>query len=139
MPDRIERELHVKAAVERVWQVITQPEYVRRWLGDKAEIDLRPGGAALFGWNEYGDGHAVVERVEPPRVFAFRWARDPGVPMGPDTVSTLVEFTLSPDGDGTLVRLVESGFADEAHRDDHSGGWDAELADLAALLEAEPA
>ena len=136
MDDRIERELELRAPIERVWQVITDPAYVARWFGGKAEIDLRPGGAALFGWPEHGMGdyHAVVERVEPPRVFAFRWVHDAGVPVGAAAVSTVVEFTLAPAGGGTRLRLVESGFADETHRKENSEGWDAELADLVALL-----
>ena len=135
MEDRIERELRVKAPVERVWQVLTDPAYVARWFGDTAEIDLRPGGRAVFGWKEHGDGHAVVERVEPPREFAFRWAREAGVAVE-DGESTLVEFSLSPVDGGTLLRLVESGFGDEAHLKENSGGWDAELAELVAFAES---
>lgn len=135
MTDVIERELHVDAPIERVWQVLTDPAYVARWFGDRAEIDLRPGGAAVFGWSAYGDGHAVVERVEPPTLFAFRWMREHDVPFDPDGVQTLVEFSLTPDGGGTRLRLVESGFVQDEHRQENSGGWDAELADLVALLE----
>ncbi len=47
MDDRIEREIHLRAPVERVWQVITEPRYVAQWFGQKAEIDLRPGGRPL--------------------------------------------------------------------------------------------
>jgi uncharacterized protein YndB with AHSA1/START domain len=45
--------------------------------------------------------------------------------------ATLVEFTLTPEGDGTRVRVVESGFAstdavkvDQArHAEANSQGW----------------
>ena len=136
MEDRIERELDLAAPIERVWQVITDPAYVARWFGGRAEIDLRPGGAAVFGWPEegMGDFHAVVERVEPPRVFAFRWMHDAGVPVGAAAVSTVVELSLEATGGGTRLRLVESGFADDTHRKENGEGWDAELADLATLL-----
>lgn len=133
--DRIEKEIVVEAPVERVWQVITDPAYVTQWFGDRAEIDLRPGGRAMFGWTEYGNGAAVVERVEPPREFAFRWAREHDIPFE-EATNTLVEFSLSPVDGGTLLRLVESGFADETHLKENTGGWDAELADLARFLES---
>ena len=136
MDDRIERELRIEAPIERVWQVVTDPAYVARWFGDKAEIDLRPGGAAMFGWSGHGDGHAVVERVEPPREFAFRWAREHDVPFEQAATTTLVEFSLTPERGGTRLRLVESGFADETHHKENSAGWDAELADLVGLLAA---
>ena len=136
MEDRIERELELRAPIERVWQVITDPAYAAPWFGGRAEFDLRVGGAAVFGWPEegMGDFHGVVERVEPPREFAFRWMHDAGVPVGAAAVSTLVEFSLSPAGDGTRLRLVESGSTDETHRKENAQGWDAELADLVALL-----
>lgn len=136
MEDRIERELHLAAPVERVWRVITEPEYVRQWLGSRVEIDLRPGGAANFGWPEegYANGWARVERVDPPHVFAFRWMREADVPFDPEGPGTLVEFTLTEDAAGTRLRLVESGFTEAAHRKDNEGGWDAELADLVAFL-----
>jgi uncharacterized protein YndB with AHSA1/START domain len=134
--DRIERELRIKAPIERVWTVLTDPAYVARWFGSKAEIDLRPGGAAMFGWDDHGDGHAVVERVEPPREFAFRWAREHDVPFEQAPTTTLVEFSLSPADGGTLLRLVESGFADETHHKENSGGWDAELAELVTFAES---
>ncbi len=45
MEDSIEREVMIKASVDRVWEVITTPEYINKWLWDFAEIDLRIGGA----------------------------------------------------------------------------------------------
>lgn len=56
-------------------------------------------------------------------------------PNDPAGVSTLVEFSLAPDGEGTRLRLVESGFTDDKHRAQNSGGWDSELADLVAFVE----
>ena len=75
VPEQIEREVVITAPIERVWATITQPEHVGTWFGDAgAEIDLRPGGAILIHWADYGTGYGIVERVEPPRVFAFRGA-----------------------------------------------------------------
>jgi hypothetical protein len=47
VPDRTERETVINAPVERVWDLITEPEHVGRWFGDAgAEIDppRRPRG-----------------------------------------------------------------------------------------------
>ena len=74
--DRIEREIIVEAAQERVWAVLTEAGHVAKWFGDSARVDLTPGGQAAFGWTEYGGTHyAVIERVEPPGFFSYRWAR----------------------------------------------------------------
>jgi uncharacterized protein YndB with AHSA1/START domain len=141
-PDLIERETTIAAPVERVWALITEGEHVGRWFGDAgAEIDLRPGGAMLLRWSEYGEVRARVEDVEPPHRFAYRWAARnaaPGEELGEGN-STRVEFTLAADGDRTRLRVVETGFAslavDEAARaenhEDNTGGWKAELGELA--------
>jgi uncharacterized protein YndB with AHSA1/START domain len=48
-----------------------------------------------------------------PRCFAFRYFAE-----------TLVEITLTPDGNGgTDLALTEIGFADEAHRTENYAGW----------------
>ena len=81
--------------------------------------------------------NAVVERVDPPRVFAYRWARPVGAEVKPDN-STLVEFTLVPDGKGTRLRVVESGFRDLDLSDEERAkyaagnveGWKQELDEL---------
>ncbi|HEX2080069.1 MAG TPA: SRPBCC family protein [Longimicrobium sp.] len=109
-PEQIEREVMIAAPIERVWAVITQPEHVGTWFGDAgAEIDLRPGGAIIIHWREHGTGYGIVERVEPPHVFAWRGALLGHTEVRPGN-STLVEFTLTAEGDQTRLRVVESGF-----------------------------
>jgi uncharacterized protein YndB with AHSA1/START domain len=142
IPERIEREVVIAASVERVWATITQPEHVGSWFGDAgAEIDLRPGGAIIIRWTDYGTGYGIVERVEPPRVFAWRGALIGHTEVRADN-STLVEFTLTAEGDGTRLRVVESGFhalaipADEALKQAEGNveGWRVKMDELAAYV-----
>ena len=135
--DRIEQEIVIDAPPEVVWELVTDPQHVGAWFGDAAEIDLRPGGDAAFTWDGDGTFLARVERVEPPRFFSFRWARPKGTPPAEGN-STLVEFSLSAEGKGTRLRVVESGFdalaepADEKakHFADNTQGWNVELGHL---------
>src|SRR5262245_25918195 len=94
-PDRIERAVTIAAPIERVWQLITRPEHIGTWFGDAgAELDLRPGGALTVRWDGGHVVHGVVEAVEPPTRFAYRWLlTDTPQPPTPGN-STLVEFTL---------------------------------------------
>lgn len=144
--DRIEREVTIEAPIERVWTLITEPEHVGVWFGDAgADIDLRPGGEIQFRWHEHGDSLGTVVAVEPPRRFAYRWVSLPSArgQAPTDANTTLVEFTLEPAGQGTLVRVVESGFdaldcsVDErtAALAGNTRGWGAELGDLVAYAE----
>jgi uncharacterized protein YndB with AHSA1/START domain len=132
-PDRIEREITIAAPVERVWSVLTEPEHISGWFAERgAEIDLRPGGALILHWNEWPTTTARVEVVEPPRRFAYRWTAHHAAAEEPKKGnSTLVEFTLTPEGDGTRLQVVETGFASLAtseeqireNYDDNVGGW----------------
>jgi uncharacterized protein YndB with AHSA1/START domain len=142
VPDRIERDIMISAPIERVWAVITESDHVGRWFGDAgAKIDLHPGGAFSCSWGEHGTVLGVVVKVEPPKFFSYRWARPLGATVQPGN-STLVEFSLTPEGDGTRLKVVESGFrdldlSDEArakYADENREGWGQELAELASYV-----
>jgi uncharacterized protein YndB with AHSA1/START domain len=138
-PDRIERTVALPRAPREVWLALTTADGLSAWFGEQASIDLRPGGAATM---TFAGGMTVdmrVERVEEPTVFAYTW-RLPDLPKD-DPRRTHVEFTLEPDGDGTVLRVVETGFAQlpvDTRRDTydaHSAGWSRELAELTAHID----
>jgi uncharacterized protein YndB with AHSA1/START domain len=137
VPERIEQEIVIDAPLDVVWAVVTEPEHVGTWFSDSAEIDLRPGGEASLTWEKHGTARAWVEKVEPPHSFSFRWAR----PVGQEPRkgnSTLVEFTLSAEGESTRLRVVESGFRElegsedeqAKYAEENTQGWDFELGEL---------
>ena len=115
----------------RVWEIVTTPEHMGRWFGDAGAEQA--GDVITMRWEEHGTAELRVVRSEAPRVFAYRW--DANVP---DIGDTLVEFTLTPEGDGTRLRVVESGWASlatsaserERLREGNVGGWEHELGDL---------
>jgi uncharacterized protein YndB with AHSA1/START domain len=130
---QIERQILIAAPIEVVWAVVTEPEHVSGWFSDSVELDLRPGGALVLGWDGRGSVQGRVERVEPPRFFSFRWA----VARGAEPW-TLVEFSLAAEGDATRLTVVETGFDElvgpdeekQGHFDGHSRGWEIELGHL---------
>ena len=139
--DKIERDVLIDAPVERVWALITQAEHLGTWFGDAgADIDLREGGDLELRWKEHGISRGRIERVEEPTAFAFRWApfKNPGGAEPVNGNSTLVEFTLVTEGDGTRLRVAETGFAsldtspDQQARnhEGNSRGWSLELGEL---------
>lgn len=141
--DRIERETLIAAPLERVWSLVTQPGF---WVAEEADLpgtEAREGESMVATNAQYGDFPVRVERVEPPTYVAYRWASAfPGQELRADN-STLVEFTLTPEGDKTRLRVVESGFAalaasEELRRralEDNSGGWPQVLDALRARAE----
>jgi uncharacterized protein YndB with AHSA1/START domain len=146
VPEQIERETLIAAPVERVWALLTEAEHLGRWFGDTgAEIDLRPGGAFSLSWEQHGTVRGRVVDVEPNQRFSYRWItvgdREHADPV--EGNSTLVEFTLRAEGDGTRLRVVESGFASldaeaaqQSQRyEDNRRGWGIKVGDLAEYAE----
>jgi uncharacterized protein YndB with AHSA1/START domain len=144
VPERLEREVVIEAPQEVVWSVITEPEHINRWFGDMAEIELQPGGRLFLRWEDHDHTvHGWVEKVEPPHFLAFRWRNGgPGAELPADD-STLVEFSLSAAGEGTRLKVVETGFRElsvpedekEEHAEGHRRGWVVELDELRAYAE----
>ena len=139
-PDRIERTMELSHTPEKVWAALTTAEGLGTWFGNRATVDLRPGGAARMTWTDGPTVDLRVERVDVPTVFGFTW-HIYGLPDD-DPRRTYVEFTLTPVDAGTRLTVVESGFAqlpDDAHAkafDGNTQGWASELGELVAYLDA---
>ena len=138
----IERELHIDASPEVVFDVISRPEHIREWWSAETEIEPVSGSTGTLTWPDEGSGKAVpitVIEAEPPRRFSFRWTQPAGEQPTPSN-SLLVTFELSPSDAGTVLRMTETGFReqgwdlallDEQYRA-HIDGWDFYLPRLAA-------
>jgi uncharacterized protein YndB with AHSA1/START domain len=141
---QIEREVVIDAPVEVVWRTITEPEQIRLWFADRVELELEPGGSGLMGFEDRALP-LVVEAVEPPTRFSFRWNQPAGEEPAAGN-STLVEFTLVGEGERTRLRVVESGLellawpvADKQHfADEHRGGWAMYMGRLTRLVAQRP-
>src|SRR6476659_299334 len=126
-PDRIERSVELAHPPAKVWAALTTSDGLSAWFGDKADIELRAGGAAQMTFRSGVTVDMRVERVEEPTVFAFTWQL-PDLPED-DPRRTYVEFTLEAVGAGTRLRVVETGFAQlpDDSRDktytSHAEGW----------------
>src|SRR5690242_14677831 len=143
----IEREIHVQASPEIVYQVVSTPEHLAAWWPDEVELDPVPGGTGVISFGDKGSDDeqsspVTVVEADPPRRFSFRWVYDDrGTATA--TNSLLVTFDLVPEGAGTLLRFSESGFRErgweaavleEAYRE-HAAGWDHFLPRLVAYVD----
>ncbi|GIG58242.1 hypothetical protein Lfu02_26140 [Longispora fulva] len=109
--DMIERDTLIDASVERVWSLVSAPGF---WVADPESIKGTTAveGESMVAKNpDHGEFPVRVVKVEPQSYVAYRWApASPGQELTEGN-STLVEFTLSPEGDKTRLTVVESGFA----------------------------
>lgn len=149
----IERVVYIDASPEIVFEVVSSPDHLKRWWPDDARYESTPGAAGeiVFGDREAGGtvvGFAVVD-ASPPRTFSFRWTHPIGQPAVQGN-SLLVTFDLTPSGEGTLLKMTETGFREmgweaavlEQQYQEHLTGWDFFLPRLApyvaTLQEVQP-
>src|SRR5439155_8912317 len=126
----IEHEIRVAASPETVFAYFTDPAKMVRWMGSDATLDPRPGGVCRI--NPSGQAVMLGEflEVEPPRrVFTWGWEREM---FATSPQSTLVEVSLTPDGDGTIVRLAHRRLQAAAVVF-HRAGWEHYLPRLALV------
>ena len=116
--DRIERKILLKAPRSRVWRTLTDAEEFGDWFGVALKGKTFAAGKRVQGQVTHpGYEHLVfdivIERMEPERLFSWRWLDTAAVERGADfsnEPSLLVEFELRDAEGGTLVSVVESGF-----------------------------
>ncbi len=153
VPDTIERKRELPHPIARVWRARTEPAEIGAWFGEQVELELRPGGRMVQHFRDPSRpelglmrSQQVITEVDPPRRLAWAWQpydapELEGRPVleGPHTIVT---FTLEPVARGTLLTVVESGFAGlpadrgaQAQKE-NQGGWDHELGELRAYLAA---
>lgn len=148
--DRIEKRIELKAPVSRVWRALTDHREFGLWFRVKLDGPFVPGQVSR-GWITYpGYEHlkweAVVQKMEPERLFSFTWhpyAVDPKVDYSKEP-PTLVEFRLEKTAAGTLLTVTESGFdkipagrRPEAFRM-NEGGWTAQIKNIESHVTQNP-
>jgi uncharacterized protein YndB with AHSA1/START domain len=154
VPDSIEREILIAAPLDVVWPLVSEPGW---WIneGEIRQHTIEPAGDRLWKVTDIKHGEWLIEVVDrtEQRSISFRWHVDERAgadatddvghgDQADDALRTLVRFTLDPVPDGTVVRVVESGFAagivDAKRRsiyDDNSEGWTVELTAAKTYLE----
>jgi uncharacterized protein YndB with AHSA1/START domain len=150
MNDRIEKHIDLKAPVSRVWRALTDHGEFGQWFRVKLEGPFVPGqtarGQVMHPGYEHVVWEAVVQKMEPERLFSFTWrpyAVDPKTDYSKET-PTLVEFRLEKVAGGTLLRLTESGFGKiPAHRRIEAlrmndGGWTEQMKNIERHVAEKP-
>jgi uncharacterized protein YndB with AHSA1/START domain len=128
----LEKELFINATPERVFQALTEKADLERWFVQKAEVDLRPGGAIRLEWAPDAVEIGKILVLEPPHRVSYSWeALEPS--------ATTITFELTAENDGTRLHLIHTGIGEGEDRDTYytsvNSGWSVHLNNLAAWLE----
>jgi uncharacterized protein YndB with AHSA1/START domain len=134
--DSVVSEIDIAAPADRVFKALTDASELKEWFTDAQspvktwEMDPRIDGAYRYttekaaivvnGVSEF-ECHGHIVEYDPPRVLAYTWFAnwhdDP-------TRRTVVRWELTPEGNGTHVKVTHSGLTHlPIARKDYSGGW----------------
>jgi uncharacterized protein YndB with AHSA1/START domain len=123
----------IDAPRDRVFRALTEADELGRWFASSAESDPRAGGEYVlrFAFEDESRNHTYsgrYEAVTPDERVRYPWNGRFG--------ETTVEFVLEPRDSGTEVRLVHSGWAEQAaeSRELHEQGWGFFLDNLERYL-----
>ncbi|MFL5796968.1 MAG: SRPBCC domain-containing protein [Actinomycetota bacterium] len=114
------REIRIAATPEAVFPFFTDPALYVRWMGRSAQLQPEPGGTYRVEIDGTSRVRGEFVEIDAPRRVVFTWGWEGG-PLPPG--ATTVEVELTPDGEGTVLRLTHRGLPEEA-RGEHAAGWD---------------
>jgi len=138
VPSRAEWTLNhqylIRAAPDDVFRAITDPQWLTRWLCDRAELAPRKGGSYLLAWNGGPTHTGTLVDYRPGRRIAFAWSW-PGVKLA----GTVFSLSVKAKDGGTLLMIEHTGIPRERHWAELYGGaewgWTYFALNLKSVLE----
>jgi uncharacterized protein YndB with AHSA1/START domain len=142
--DRIQKTMLLRAARSRVWKALTDPAQFGEWFGAKLAGKFAPGQTMRGPITMPGYDHlafeVIVDRMEPERLFSWRWQPGGDPDIDPAEPMTMVVFELEEVPEGTRLTVTESGFdqipiarRSQAYRENDEG-WTGQLENLSRYL-----
>jgi uncharacterized protein YndB with AHSA1/START domain len=113
---QIVKTIHVAASPEEAWGAWATVDGVKTFFGPAARIELRPGGPyEIYFSTDAPEGLRGSEGCKllsfvPSEMISFTWNAPPEFPKSRREIAQWVVVSFRPNGDGTLVKLVELGW-----------------------------
>ncbi len=131
----VRHQFFIRAPSTRVFKALSDPDWIVRWLADRAELTPRKGGRYTLGWHD-GPEHSgrVLDFVKGRRLtLGWSW---PGVTLA----GTRLKLSVRSKDGGSLLLVEHSGFPrGERWVDLYGGtewGWTYFFLNLKSVLEA---
>ena len=127
----VDLEAVLRHPVEAVWEALTDSASISEWLMQTTEFQPVVGTRFRMKTDRLSpDGwvRAEVLELDPPRRMVWAWSVDAGAP-------TTVTFELTPEGDGTRLRLTHVGEIDPVPGGMLRDGWPGRIDELRRSLD----
>jgi len=120
--ETVTRHVELDISADALWSAITDRETLEAWLGERVDVDLRPGGSGVI----VDDGIArevIVHSVEEGRGWSFEWRVD-------EAPLSVVSFEISSTERGASVLTITETLTADAEARADTGGFRWELCAL---------
>jgi len=125
--NQIEKKILLRAPIQKVWRALADANEFGTWFGVKFQDGFKPGAqlkgilvttavdaevAKMQTQYKGTEFNVTIERMEPERVFSFRWhpyAVDQKVDYSNEP-TTIVTFALEQAAEGVMLTVTETGF-----------------------------
>lgn len=135
----IDTGIRIKTTPMRAWQAWADPQQIANWFVDRAEGVARPGAVMTWFFDTFNYRQPVPILAAVPGESLVIGSGDAPGPHGHPYV---MEITIHKEEGDTVLRLVNSGFSEDANfDDDYEGvvsGWTMALATMKQWLEHYP-
>jgi uncharacterized protein YndB with AHSA1/START domain len=112
--DRIQKTVVLRAPRSKVWRALTDSRQFSQWFGATLRDPFVPGARVQGPVSSPGYEHLTmditIDRVEPERLFSWRWHPGGDADIDPSEPTTLVVFELEEVPEGTQLTVTETGF-----------------------------
>jgi uncharacterized protein YndB with AHSA1/START domain len=122
--ETVTRHVQLALTADALWAAITDRDTLEAWLGERVDVDLRPGGAGVIIDNGVARD-VVVQSVDEGRGWTFEWRVDNA------PVSTVSFEIATAEGGDSVLTITETleGAGAQAQASVSSFRWE-----LCALL-----
>lgn len=136
-PNLLALDRHFDATPAFVYALWSHPSLLSTWWGPEGhhlttcEVDLRPGGIWRFNMERDGQPHWIhgtYHEIVPDQRMSFSY-RFPEF-----SVQSVVSLRFVPEGRGTRLHFLQTGFPDKENCRGHHTGWLSTFAILESLL-----
>jgi len=131
--------IDVRAPRERVWEALTEPAEIARYMGgSEVETDWQVGSPIV--WRGEYDGHTYEDRGtvlvndQPARLSVTHFSPLMGKTDEPENYHTLV-YTLTETEEATRVELTQDGCDSQEQVEQFSANWQQFLEGLKRVSE----
>jgi uncharacterized protein YndB with AHSA1/START domain len=96
--ETVTRHVELDISPDALWSAITDRETLEAWLGERVDVDLRPGGTGVIV-DEGVTREVIVHAVDEGRGWSFEWRVD-------EAPVSVVSFEISRNDEGASVLTI---------------------------------